>query len=237
MHFAFLASDAEGDTALRRHVADLRSYYEWVASDGNRSPLIERTFEWMDANWPEDDTDVVLSWGDARIGNTMYARLRAGRGARLGDGGAGAPRGRPGLDDLPAPVLRGHRHGDGAAGHAGVHAPRAHRRALRRALRVHAARHGLLHGVRRAASRRGDEPGAAAGDRVRSGRDARGHRRPDHAPPDPRGDARGRLLGAGPDPGPLPERAQDPPDDPARPSRFSGRSGRVRIGGVLRPAR
>lgn len=75
VHFAFLASDADGETALRRHVADLRSYYEWVASDGNRSPLIERTFEWMDANWPADDTDVVLSWGDARIGNTMYAEF------------------------------------------------------------------------------------------------------------------------------------------------------------------
>ncbi len=73
VHFEFLASEAEGDTALRRHVADLRAYYEWVASDGNRSPLIERTFEWMEQNWPEDDADVVLSWGDARIGNAMYA--------------------------------------------------------------------------------------------------------------------------------------------------------------------
>ncbi len=72
VHFEFLASDAAGDTALRRHVADLYAYYEWVASDGNRSPLIERTFAWMDENWPADDTDVVLSWGDARIGNTMY---------------------------------------------------------------------------------------------------------------------------------------------------------------------
>jgi aminoglycoside phosphotransferase (APT) family kinase protein len=72
VHFAFLASDAEGDTALRRHVADLHGYYEWVVSDGNRSPLIERTFEWMDEHWPTDDTAVVLSWGDARIGNAMY---------------------------------------------------------------------------------------------------------------------------------------------------------------------
>ncbi len=73
MHFDFLASSAEGETALRRHVADLRAYYEWVASDGNRSPLIERAFAWMDEHWPADDTDAVLSWGDARIGNAMYA--------------------------------------------------------------------------------------------------------------------------------------------------------------------
>ena len=72
VHFAFLEMDAPGDTALRRHVNAQRAYYEWVASDGNRSPLIERTFDWMEANWPADDTDAALSWGDARIGNTMY---------------------------------------------------------------------------------------------------------------------------------------------------------------------
>lgn len=72
VHFAFLEMDAPGETALRRHVNAQRAYYEWVVSDGNRSPLIERTFDWMEANWPEDDTDAVLSWGDARIGNTMY---------------------------------------------------------------------------------------------------------------------------------------------------------------------
>jgi aminoglycoside phosphotransferase (APT) family kinase protein len=71
-HFGFLVIEAGGDTALRRHVNAQRAYYEWVASDGNRSPLIERTFEWMEAHWPADDTDAVLSWGDARIGNTMY---------------------------------------------------------------------------------------------------------------------------------------------------------------------
>ncbi len=71
-HFEFLASSAEGDTPLRRHVADLRGYYEWVSSDGNRSPLIERCFAWMDEHWPLDEGETVLSWGDARIGNTMY---------------------------------------------------------------------------------------------------------------------------------------------------------------------
>ncbi len=71
-HFDFLASEAEGDTPLRRHVADLRAYYEWVSSDGNRSPLIERCFEWMEEHWPADEGETVLSWGDARIGNTMY---------------------------------------------------------------------------------------------------------------------------------------------------------------------
>ncbi len=65
-------SGTAGGSALRRHVTAQRAYYDWVTSDGLRSPLIERAFDWMEANWPADDSDVVLSWGDARIGNVMY---------------------------------------------------------------------------------------------------------------------------------------------------------------------
>jgi len=71
-HFDFLVSEAEGDTPLRRHVEDLRGYYHWVIKDGVSSPLIETCFDWLDANWPEDEGPSALSWGDARIGNAMY---------------------------------------------------------------------------------------------------------------------------------------------------------------------
>jgi aminoglycoside phosphotransferase (APT) family kinase protein len=69
---AFLELDRPGDTALRRHVADSAAYYEWVAAEGARSPLIERAFGWLDDHWPTDDAPTVLSWGDARIGNMMF---------------------------------------------------------------------------------------------------------------------------------------------------------------------
>ena len=69
---AFLAIDAEGDTPLRRHVNDQRSFYEWVAADGVRSPLIQAAFDWLEAHWPKDEGRSVVSWGDARIGNMMY---------------------------------------------------------------------------------------------------------------------------------------------------------------------
>ncbi len=65
-------SETEG-SALRRHVAAQRAYYEWVTADGDRSPLIERAFDWLDEHWPADDTDAVLSWGDSRIGNVIYS--------------------------------------------------------------------------------------------------------------------------------------------------------------------
>ena len=72
-HFDF--SDPHDDPAsspLRRHVAAQRRYYEWVTDGGERSPLIERGFEWLEANWPADEGPTVLNWGDARIGNVMY---------------------------------------------------------------------------------------------------------------------------------------------------------------------
>jgi aminoglycoside phosphotransferase (APT) family kinase protein len=70
---AFLEFADAGDTALRRHVAHERNYYEW-ARDGMTFPLLERAFDWLDDNWPvaADAQEPVLSWGDARIGNMMF---------------------------------------------------------------------------------------------------------------------------------------------------------------------
>jgi aminoglycoside phosphotransferase (APT) family kinase protein len=68
---AFLDIDAPGGTALRRHVEDQKAYHEWVTG-GDLHPVITATFDWLEANWPEDDTDALLSWGDGRVGNVMY---------------------------------------------------------------------------------------------------------------------------------------------------------------------
>lgn len=68
----FLEHDVAGGSPLRRHVNHERDYYEWVASDGARSPLIERAFEWLEDHWPESEGDPVICWGDARIGNMIF---------------------------------------------------------------------------------------------------------------------------------------------------------------------
>ena len=70
--FAFLAPDEPGDTPLRRRVAVARAWYDFAAADGFRSPLVERTFGWLDDHWPAEEGDPVLCWGDSRIGNMMY---------------------------------------------------------------------------------------------------------------------------------------------------------------------
>lgn len=67
----FLASPGDG-SALRRHVEAQRTYYEWVIDGLSRSPLIEDAFDRLDALWPRDEGETVLSWGDARIGNVIY---------------------------------------------------------------------------------------------------------------------------------------------------------------------
>ncbi|WP_246000113.1 phosphotransferase family protein [Nocardioides pocheonensis] len=78
--FAFLdprSLDGEqyaGPTPLRRHFERTRTWYEWAAAELDRSPLVERALSWLDEHWPAADVpdNVVLSWGDARIGNVLY---------------------------------------------------------------------------------------------------------------------------------------------------------------------
>lgn len=67
----FLEIDAPGATPLRRHLNSTRDFYDWTRRD-RVHPIIEETFAWLDANWP-DESPTVISWGDARIGNIMYA--------------------------------------------------------------------------------------------------------------------------------------------------------------------
>jgi aminoglycoside phosphotransferase (APT) family kinase protein len=43
-----------------------------VTGDGQRSALVERGFDWLERHWPARESDPVLSWGDARIGNVIY---------------------------------------------------------------------------------------------------------------------------------------------------------------------
>jgi aminoglycoside phosphotransferase (APT) family kinase protein len=68
----FLEFPDPGDTPLRRHVAHTRAWYDFVAADGARSPLIERGFDWLDAHWPATEGPPVVCWGDSRIGNVLY---------------------------------------------------------------------------------------------------------------------------------------------------------------------
>jgi aminoglycoside phosphotransferase (APT) family kinase protein len=66
--------DRTGPTPLRRHFEKTRAWYEWAVADLSRSALVDRALAWLDMHWPGADVpgNVVLSWGDARIGNVLY---------------------------------------------------------------------------------------------------------------------------------------------------------------------
>lgn len=68
---AFLQHEGTGATSLHRHLDDLRAFYEW-GIEGQRVPLLDRAFAWLQDNLPTDLGPDVISWGDARVGNVLY---------------------------------------------------------------------------------------------------------------------------------------------------------------------
>lgn len=63
-----------GVDSLRWHLDQQYEYYRWaLAGDGIEIPIIERTLRWLEEHWPAEPGPDVLSWGDARIGNIIYA--------------------------------------------------------------------------------------------------------------------------------------------------------------------
>ena len=73
---AFLDIDRPGDTALRRHFEDQKVYYQWVRGDWE-CPIVDRTFAWLESHWPAQESEPVLCWGDARLGNVLWRDFRA----------------------------------------------------------------------------------------------------------------------------------------------------------------
>ncbi len=74
--FAFLDPQQPGATPLARNLARTRAWYDFAVGDIGRSPLAERGLAWLEAHLPEAEAagsgDVVLCWGDSRIGNMIY---------------------------------------------------------------------------------------------------------------------------------------------------------------------
>ena len=71
-HFAHVAGDHPGATALRRHMARTVAWYRFAAHDCGRSRLLEEGLAWLEDHWPAHESDAVFCWGDSRIGNVMY---------------------------------------------------------------------------------------------------------------------------------------------------------------------
>ena len=87
-------------TALDQQLGYQRWYYDW-AREGASYPLIERTFEWLEAHRPDEDR-TVFNWGDSRIGNMLWRDFEPVAVLDWEMATVGPPRGRRRVDDLPA---------------------------------------------------------------------------------------------------------------------------------------
>ena len=77
--FSFLAEvDPPGDTPQRRHFGWLKEWYEFAVPDIGRSPLVDRALQWLEEHFPTEvaASPAVLTWGDSRVGNVLYADFR-----------------------------------------------------------------------------------------------------------------------------------------------------------------
>jgi aminoglycoside phosphotransferase (APT) family kinase protein len=72
--FGFLDKPELGNTPFRQQLAYYERYLEWGAR-GLPQPTLEAALAWLRANEPADPRRVLL-WGDARIGNMIFAGTR-----------------------------------------------------------------------------------------------------------------------------------------------------------------
>lgn len=67
-----LGRSGVGKTVLHREVEYWRNFYLWAA-DGRPNPTIDAAFEKLSQAIPTQTGPLVISWGDARFGNLMFA--------------------------------------------------------------------------------------------------------------------------------------------------------------------
>ena len=69
--FGHLDLTHHGALGPEQRMGYFRNYREW-ALRGEAHPVIDPTWDWLVANWPDDGKYIELCWGDARPGNQMY---------------------------------------------------------------------------------------------------------------------------------------------------------------------
>ena len=67
-----LVRPERGATGLDQQVATWKDLLAW-GREGTDQPVIDATWQWLDANRPQDPQRDVVLWGDARISNVVWA--------------------------------------------------------------------------------------------------------------------------------------------------------------------
>jgi aminoglycoside phosphotransferase (APT) family kinase protein len=61
-----------GAPGLDQQLAYWSNFYEWAAV-GEPNPTVEAAFDWVRENRSADEQPLALNWGDARVGNILFA--------------------------------------------------------------------------------------------------------------------------------------------------------------------
>jgi aminoglycoside phosphotransferase (APT) family kinase protein len=72
----WLDMPTRGKPGLDQQLSYYRDFLDW-STKGVRVPVIESTWQWLLDHRPEETGDVVLSWGDSRIGNIIWDDFEA----------------------------------------------------------------------------------------------------------------------------------------------------------------
>jgi aminoglycoside phosphotransferase (APT) family kinase protein len=67
----WLDDRARGKPGIEQQMSYYRQFLDW-AGQGARVPVLESTWSWLVDHQPDEQGDVVLSWGDSRIGNIIW---------------------------------------------------------------------------------------------------------------------------------------------------------------------
>jgi aminoglycoside phosphotransferase (APT) family kinase protein len=71
----WLAMPERGKPGIQQQMSYYRDFLDWAAK-GLRVPVLESTWQWLVDHQPVEDGEVVLSWGDSRIGNIIWDDFR-----------------------------------------------------------------------------------------------------------------------------------------------------------------
>jgi aminoglycoside phosphotransferase (APT) family kinase protein len=71
----WLGDPSRGEPGLEQQLSYYRAFLDW-AGPGLHVPVLESTWQWLVDHRPPEDGDVVISWGDSRIGNMIWQDFR-----------------------------------------------------------------------------------------------------------------------------------------------------------------
>ena len=71
----WLGDPARGKPGIEQQMSYYRDFLDW-ATQGVKVPVIESTWQWLVDHQPAEEGEVVISWGDSRIGNMIWDDFR-----------------------------------------------------------------------------------------------------------------------------------------------------------------